>query len=385
MRRKTWKLILLVPCIFCFSINILSLANAEEEDTYTPTYEWYRSSNPYDPSNPPSREEIERAWYETAGVGYCIERVRLDIYYPTQNIQIWFYYLDRLGYNDQNELVRDRQIILLIFYYGNDGTYYRSEIGIGFPIVEKLMINNNSYEVANDMYSVYLNYKISDVFFREDGKTLCWNVSIYNNSYYITNEQGNNLGFLNTSVDLTFSVKAITNKTLDFSLDTTIYVIKSINISSVKFRTEYGYTLMDWNRNIEIPPDFDDLNAWYSHGEYGISALISATDCTTRYKNGTIITKPTDDLWIEEYNWDRNAPDYPQWDVDGKYYRWIVSFPEEPLNGSNALISLFYDPNYRMFYAVRNYMWIPIICTALIPMITVFIKRYKKSEIKEDN
>ncbi|MEX0567659.1 MAG: hypothetical protein Q6363_000665 [Candidatus Njordarchaeota archaeon] len=67
-------------------------------------------------------------------------------------------------------------------------------------------------------------YNISDVFFEDDGNTICWNVTRYN----VTFSQDENYEcYINMTITNTLKVRAFSNQTLDLASDTTIEIVEN--------------------------------------------------------------------------------------------------------------------------------------------------------------
>ena len=114
------------------------------------------------------------------------------------------------------------------------------------------------------------------------------------------------------------------------------------------------------------------MDAWYSRGDYDVAAVISAQDYQVTYDNGTVVTKPTEDLWVEAYNVTWTGAMREQQIIPRT--SWYVLFPPEPVNktsGTGNLVTLYYDPSCLQFYMARNYLAIPIIAGGAIPLLVV--------------
>lgn len=362
--------------IFLFSIALICglfstvpTASAEAQ-TLVPEYKWENTTNPFDPENPPTPEEVNST--NSPLGGYPIQLLSLTVTFPGQDVEVFFLYRDMFSYIKESDgkLVqyRSQQIDLFIWFYDENDIYYMANVmfaGISILAQETM---------GSDIFSSSVHYKVSDVFFTGDGNTICWNVTQSNYTFVA------DVGLFNLTVDYTFKVTGYDNNTLDLSLDTTIHIIeKPENISTAMFSYSYVYSILDWNANKEIPPEFseDGKIAWYTKWDYDVAHLITADEYTAYYDNGSKIVKPMKELTVVATDWGEPPP----WDVDGKYHTWVVYFQEEPINSqSGNLTKIFYDPQCLQFYAIRDRLVIPILIFGFMPLLMALV--YRKSSLK---
>ncbi|MBD3351088.1 MAG: hypothetical protein GF364_06345 [Candidatus Lokiarchaeota archaeon] len=358
------EFVLLVFILSPLHVFVLSVNAEDGTPIEPPTYTWRHETNEY----PATQEEWDQCTALGMGAGCNAQLDWLSIKYPTQGIGVDFIYREGYGmeWGNPTGSYGYKQIDLAIYYVGEDQNYYCVNVRFDGPWVWNENGGDDGEGGSENDNMATAIWQISDVFFRDSGKKLCWNVSTTNVTW---NDAVGSENFFNISVDYTFSIIAFDNTTLEFALDTNIDIIESDNLENVTFYFGYMYTLWDWNKMEKLDPIFDGNTAVYANNEYNVTSIVNADNYEVFYDNGTSEVKNTGDLWVEENTDEINGESF-------KYYTWGVLLDPEPLkstDGNGNMTHIFYDPECTAFFAYREYLAVPIAIGSIIPAILIGI------------
>ncbi len=360
-------LIILLP-FWGFSISVSKAA----DDVVPPIYQWIKESNPWDELTEDERDDIVPYYPD----GYTIQNDKLTIYYPTQNIDVEFLYRkSALKWPEHTTYDVSEQIYLSISYYSEIGTQLWSNIQLGGGLF------NSSSWFDYHYYQPYCSIKYTDVYFINDGQTLCWNITC---DYNATKEDFLNSPFAaNYTIEYIIKIDNYKNDSLFFEIDTTIsfHEIKS-NTETINLTINYAYDLFDIIKFQMIYPENMTTGAtsgWYKIGEYDVMAIITADQGKFTYDNGTQVWKDLlRGMNIVETPPELN-PDIKPYGIIYQIYLYNI-----PINSTNGNITeIYYDPLMIGFYEARADYTIQLIIVPISVILMVYYIQYKKKHNKE--
>ncbi|MHA1340057.1 MAG: hypothetical protein ACTSRZ_07595 [Promethearchaeota archaeon] len=368
-RKKMCKKIFL--CIISLLIIIPQIAYAQQGDgsnILPPTYEWvYNYDFTLD-----NMEHDERVEY-LRDVQYITRNsTKLAIHYPTQGVEVEFLYREMYGIApwDPNNYQTHNQFDFAIWYYTPEGKQMVMNVGIPNIVAEGASIGDN--------YDLFM----SNVFFKDEGMTICWNASMSNAFSYDENK------FVNYTIDFTFTILNYNNETLYFETET---FIKFKNFSGslpdkVNMSAGYGYTYgyMGVGYFDQVYPEIDNntVSGWVNlGGKYNITSVITADYAKYTYDNGTSEWFEIDKQ-VSKHLWDNpqlTDPEHPY------YYTWDAIFTNVPLNTTEGNISqIYYDPVSYTYYVKPNLYNFEMIFAPIALITMIYIVQIKKTKIKEN-
>jgi len=372
---KLFLIIFLFITIFYPIKYVIPISSADE--VIPPTYRWIKESNPWDELT----EEEKLAIVPHHPDIYIIESAKLTIYYPTQNIDIEFICrrVANIPYwsNNESQYYVQNDVALSISYYDKIGTQLWSGIYIGGGEFKRSDWQGDEFQ--QQQYSV----EYTDVYFINDGQTLCWNIT---SKYWNTAEEFNqNQVAINYTINYVVKIDNYKNDTLFFEIDTIIQFEEMKSQKQlINMTMNYGCDLFDLIRFQMIYPENMTTGAfsgWYKIGDYDVMAILTADKGKYTYDNGTKLWKNLSrGMLIQE------TP--PELNPDIKPYgiMYQIYLNNLPINNTKGNISeIYYDPLMIGFYEARVDYLIEICIIPIGVTVMVLFINYKKKHSQLKN
>ncbi len=359
------KILLLLVLYLFTPFIIIKPVTADEPDILPPTYSWLIVENPWDELT----EEEKNATVPAGPLSsYLIKSEKLSIHYPTQNIDVDFVcrkYAMRNIDGGEYDVCEDIGG-LAITYYDKSGRLLWSGISaLSGVIIQRFDDPEWGYEHKKAL----VNH--TDVYFIDNGKTLCWNVSHYFWTWQ-SDPMEMNL-FLNYSINYVFKIRNYANDTIFFETDTIIefYAVWGKIPPKLNITVSYGYDLLDLTTFQMIYPtnlENGTVDGWYKIGDYDVMAILTADQVLYTFDNGT-------SLWT---NLSRGMVVTPPTPTNSGV-RYLIYMYNLPFNNTKGNVTrIYYDPIMLGFYEARPNYLIELCMFPAAVIIMVFVIRRKK-------
>jgi len=354
--------------IIIFSTNLVIFVKADESKIIPPEYSWQSQENSWEELSEEEKKDVSRETY------YLIKMEKLSIHYPTQNIDIDFMYRKTANYHENDDFLWiGEQFDIVVWYYDKNGNYFASYI-----------------RIPDFSYGEHSNLSYSDVFFEDNGETLCWNCSYDGIFLNNVNENNTETNLILYSIDYKFKIKNYDNTSLLIETDTYLkfkYLKENFNKPGVKISNKmnisvaYLYILLDvFNGFKRVKPEIDEEKSqgWYKIGDYDVSTIITADKAILSFNNGTKAIIDIDKNMRVEREENTPSDDDPNM---GVYTLFNATFKNIPFNNSKGNItSIYYDPVIFEYYETRFTFLFALILIPSSLIIMVIIAKKKKLE-----
>jgi len=355
-------LILLVLYVLTPFILIIPVT-ANQPDVLPPIYSWMIDTNPWDELSEAEKNATVPA---TPFTSYLIKSEKLSIHYPTQNIDVDFICRKyAIRWEDGRYEVYEEIAGLAITYYDKSGRLLWSGINTQGVTFQRQDIPEWRYMYKKTL----INY--TDVYFIDDGQTLCWNVSQYFWTWPETPMEMDT--YINYSLSYVFKIRNYVNDTLYFETDTTITftAVWGSVPSKMNLTVTYGYDLLDLTTfQIIYPTNLENgtLNGWYKIGDYDVMAILTADRVHYTFDNGS-------SFWT---NLSRGMVVTPPTPTNSgvRYDIYLYNLPFNDTKGN--ITRIYYDPIMLGFYEARPTYLFELCMFPIAVLVMVYVIRRKK-------